>query len=387
MSELSVSDNCFMKCNTCKAVFSSVAKVKEHYKTDWHVVNSKRRANNLVPLRKEEFKTLGIKLPPTKPLNVSKNNNVLPINNNIKTTSVIEINDTVKDSTAPSTNIFKLGDIGEDINDDDTEWVDEDESVAASPVASNICLFDDKKFENTEECIQYMAIQFGFFIPDMEYLTDMDGFLNYLGEKVKHGGFCLYCQRKFRTARSCQHHMLSKSHCKIAYEEGVDMEEFEDFYDFSSSYEDIDDENMEIDEDGNVLNNEMKVSHLGELILPNGRVVGNRAFRLYYKQRYSQPDTRPCILAQQREELLRLGYKFGPQTQLPSYEVNNLSDIEVMTMLVKYHKDIRRGQIVEQRCKERRDYIDQRREYKSTVDKLRSSATTTAKIRDYHKIL
>ena len=44
------------KCNTCKGVFSSIDKVKEHYRTDWHILNSKRRANNLAPLSKSEFK-------------------------------------------------------------------------------------------------------------------------------------------------------------------------------------------------------------------------------------------------------------------------------------------------------------------------------------------
>ena len=48
----------FVKCNTCKCCFSSTDKVKEHYKTDWHVLNSKRRASSSVPLKRDEFKLL-----------------------------------------------------------------------------------------------------------------------------------------------------------------------------------------------------------------------------------------------------------------------------------------------------------------------------------------
>ena len=45
-------------CNTCKALFSSVDKVKSHYKGDWHIFNSKRRAHGLVPLSKADFKAI-----------------------------------------------------------------------------------------------------------------------------------------------------------------------------------------------------------------------------------------------------------------------------------------------------------------------------------------
>jgi hypothetical protein len=58
-----------------------------------------------------------------------------------------------------------------------------------------------------------------------------------------------------------------------------------------------------------------------------------------------------------------------------------------MTMFVKVQKDIRRGQMVEQRGQMRRFNFDLRREYASTTDRLRSSENTTAKIRDYHGLL
>ena len=55
--EESISSQCDLaKCNTCKAAFSGIEKVKEHYRSDWHILNSKRRANNLAPLSKADFK-------------------------------------------------------------------------------------------------------------------------------------------------------------------------------------------------------------------------------------------------------------------------------------------------------------------------------------------
>jgi hypothetical protein len=183
--------------------------------------------------------------------------------------------------------------------------------------------------------------------------------------------------------------MLSKSHCKIAYDDNEDDEtdEYEDFYDFSATYEDVDE--VELDENGEVIQDEAHVATTGELILPDGKILGHRMFRRYYKQYYHPQDTREPILAQQREELLRLGYKFGNSDakKLTVSKINEMSEIEIMTNLIKYQKEIRKGQMIEQRGKMRRENMDRRREYKSTIDKLRSSENTTAKIRDYHGML
>lgn len=281
------------------------------------------------------------------------------------------------------------GEDGDEQEDGDWEDVDSDEedvnaNAAEAKLGPNISIFDDKELASVDECVEYMAQTFGFFLPDSEYLVDLEGMLEYLGEKVKLGCICLYCQKRFASGRACQHHMKGKAHCKIAYEEGVDSEEFEDFYDFSTSYENLD--KVELDENGDVIQEEVEVASTGELILPDGRIIGHRNFRVYYKQYYRPEDTRAPVLAQQREELLRLGLKYGGNKAKAS-ELANLSDTEVMSMLVKYHKQIRKSQIVEQSAMKRRESADMRHEYKSKLHKLRSSATTTEKIRDYHRIL
>lgn len=251
-------------------------------------------------------------------------------------------------------------------------------------------IFDDAEFETVEECIAHMETKFGFFIPEREYLTDTNGFLVYLGEKVKLGGICLYCQKQFRPGRPLQNHMQSKSHCKIAYEEGVDMDEFEDFYDFSSSYGETgangggdDDKDEELDEEDG-----LEITSTGELLLTDGRRIGHRAFRRYYKQRYTAADTRDAVTAQRREDLLRFCTTNvgGKQYSITgrSAEVRNLSDYEVMNLMVRHHKEMRKMQVIEQRAARRQDYRVIRMEFNSVKDKLRSSQNTTAKIRDYH---
>lgn len=44
------------KCNTCKAAFSSVELIRDHYRSDWHVLNSKRRASGLAHVTLTEYR-------------------------------------------------------------------------------------------------------------------------------------------------------------------------------------------------------------------------------------------------------------------------------------------------------------------------------------------
>lgn len=51
------------------------------------------------------------------------------------------------------------------------------------------------------------ALPGSFFVPDVEYLSDPQGLLGYVEEKVKLGHICLYCNGKgktFHTYRALQ---------------------------------------------------------------------------------------------------------------------------------------------------------------------------------------
>ena len=361
------------KCNTCKAIFSTIEKAKEHYRSEWHVFNSKRRGNNLPPLTKSDFKK------------------ALPLITANKPKPLPKTNQQIRDEAAAfkeNSNIESIenkdGTTNEEGENEQVEESEESEDEAAPELlVSTISLFDNKTFETTDENIEYMAIKYGFFIPDIEYLTDQNGLIEYLHHKIKLGKTCIFCQQKFSSYYGCQNHMISKSHCKIAYDEKIDGDEYNDFYDFSSTYEDIDEDNENDDEN----TDNAEISHLGELILPNGKIVGNRVFRLVYKQKFRPIEDRPSVLAYQREELLRLGILQHGGSQITIDQVNTMTDIQVMSLLIKQQRDIRAMKILAERSQRKHDFVNQRREYKSTVDKLRSSATTTAKIRDYHSRL
>jgi pre-60S factor REI1 len=312
LEESSISEASLAKCNTCKAAFSGIEKVKEHYKSDWHILNCKRRANNLTQLSKADYKIV------TK-TQTSKKSAPKIISKDFTLETVAEGSATAN--------------AGMDI--------EEEEMMEELPLGPNISIFDNKEFETVEECVEYMATTFGFFIPDQEFLVDLEGLLGYLGEKVKLGGLCLCCQRQCKPGRPCQNHMKDSSHCKIAFAEGVDMDEYEDFYDYTSSYE-----GMPEEEDGTVKT--VEISSIGELVLLDGRVAGHRDYRLYYKQHFRPSESRPAVLALQREELYRLGAQFGGQ-KLGKEQMDAMDESQVMTHIVKYHKEVRKGQMMAQR--------------------------------------
>lgn len=220
-----------------------------------------------------------------------------------------------------------------------------DEAIEIDP---RQCLFDRHVSSSIANNLKRMHRKYGFFLPDSEYLTDLEGLIGYCHEKIKLGHVCLYCQRVFSTWQGCQKHMISTGHTKLRYEVGIDQDEYSVFYDFSDANaeflgrskesvsspmimdekvskmeeeeKDAEDddvgewEDVSDDEQGNddaVAENEntgdddewfqdfdeqvarfgLDVNILGELILPDGRIVGHRSLRRYYKQRAPRTDS------------------------------------------------------------------------------------------------
>ena len=93
-----------------------------------------------------------------------------------------------------------------------------------------ICLFSNHESASVKANLDYMRINFGFTILDVECLVDLKGLLAYIAERIQLGKLCLYCNKQFRTAADCQKHMRMKGHCMMPFE---DDSEFEPFYDFS----------------------------------------------------------------------------------------------------------------------------------------------------------
>lgn len=207
-------------------------------------------------------------------------------------------------------------------------------------------LFDNHMSETLEDNVKYMSLKFGFFIPDRESLVDLEGLLGYCQEKIKLGHYCLYCEKVFPTWQGCQNHMISKRHTKLRYEQGY-WDDLDPFYDFKAENEEYDQEagaqakndkdttDVEMaaavteddgDDDGweDMSEDEEKkgdgddeddvyqgyekeiarfgldVTPLGELVFPDGRIIGHRALRRYYKQNLRPVSQSTAIVAAKR---------------------------------------------------------------------------------------
>lgn len=81
----------------------------------------------------------------------------------------------------------------EDVNDDDMdaeevnpdEWDDDFEN----PIGNNDCIFCAHHSDDFVENVRHMSVVHSFFIPDTEYIVDLEGLLMYLGEKVARGKY------------------------------------------------------------------------------------------------------------------------------------------------------------------------------------------------------
>lgn len=198
------------------------------------------------------------------------------------------------------------GDDWEDIDSDeeleceDAESMDEleeldaeeEEAVGSAPPSAipvTDCLFCPHHSSSLMKNVAHMTKIHSFFIPDIEYLSDLKGLIQYLGEKVGVGKICLWCNEKgksFYSTEAVQAHMNDKSHCKLLTDGDAALE-FADFYDFRSSYPDH--KEGEGPDGTEELPSEKTLDYddeTMELILPSGARVGHRSLMRYYKQRF-----------------------------------------------------------------------------------------------------
>ena len=70
-----------------------------------------------------------------------------------------------------------------DEDDEEIEEVDSDE-WEDEPIEKTVCLFSGYRSSSMEKNLKHMSINYSFFLPDPEYITDLEGLIEYLGAKV-----------------------------------------------------------------------------------------------------------------------------------------------------------------------------------------------------------
>jgi len=194
----------------------------------------------------------------------------------------------------------------------DEEGMTEEEKEIAKRVRENDvknsqCMMCKKVCGSVEGLLDHMARRHTFTIPDLEFVSDMDGLVDYLQQKVYIGYCCLACDKPFQSVSAVHLHMADKGHCFLSEEAEEDIL---DFYNYEKSWQEdrllslvsaVDAGKVELRDGGY------------SLALASGRVIGHRDLAVYYRQRHRDPlPSSPSALALSLQKYRALGWYNSP---------------------------------------------------------------------------
>jgi len=284
-----------LTCLTCQVRFSEAELHRVHFKGDWHRYNLKRKVAELPVVTSEVFESRKeahekqvkvdnkeIKDPGNYCVACGKNfKNQNAYENHIQSKKHQEMilkfdSKPAHESKPEAADEMESDDDGMEVEEvDSDEWEDD-------PIPITDCLFCSHHSSNLDKNVIHMSTEHTFFLPDPEFVTDLEGLIEYLGAKVGQGHMCLWCNEKgksFATLLDVQKHMVDKGHCKVLHD-GEALIEYDEWYDYSTSYPegegpaDPEDEvNLQVLDDTGF-----------QLVLPSGSKIGHRSLLRYYRQ-------------------------------------------------------------------------------------------------------
>ena len=324
-----------MMCNHCLYVSKTYEEMKEHYKSEFHKYNLNRVTMNLAPLtfedykRKKEFfmKKMEEKKKNEENLKLQTQNLYCDVCEK-KFNSIKKLNEHLSSKTHLKNKNKKEE---EDKKKEDEKKEDEkneistasenkDEKKEKEPEKTTlddvtICLFCNAKNENLKENMYHMVQKHKLDIPFVLYIKSYTDLLKLLAKKIFTYHACLTCDtQRFETNKALQSHMLDKSHTSINEK---DLDEFLfKYYDLKKLLS-IKDKNIRRLKEFKILSlrarvaKELKEKNLdgddeweevnsnegdedyepmalpnGELLLEDGSTLGNKQYKIYYKQKF-----------------------------------------------------------------------------------------------------
>ncbi|XP_078176459.1 cytoplasmic 60S subunit biogenesis factor REI1 homolog 2-like isoform X2 [Carex rostrata] len=328
-------------CNACNKEFEGEVDQKEHYRSEWHRYNLKRKVAGVpsvtealflarqAALVEEKSKSSPSQMLYTcslcsKEYRSSKahqqhlNSKSHMLKASLQPETSAEGITVIKPLVRKSKRVSNKAEVEEE---EEEEWVEmgsdeemeegdevgsDEEMEGMEELDPSSCFMCDAKHENIESCIVHMHKKHGFFIPDVEFLKDAEGLLIYVSLQVKRDYTCLYCNERrqpFQSLEAVRKHMDAKGHCKLRYGDGGDDEDadLDEFYDYSSSYVNAEGKQVVLSDDAaNVelgsAGAELVITHKNEegMLV---RTLGSREFLRYYRQKPRPTPARNTALA------------------------------------------------------------------------------------------
>ncbi|KAI8111762.1 hypothetical protein M9435_004261 [Picochlorum sp. BPE23] len=336
-------------CSTAGAVFQEREALQEHYHSEFHRYNLKRKVAGLPPVTKEWFEARRAQMTSSSskknvqkiwidPLSKKK---FLSENTYVAFTKSKKYQELVRKSGKPAPEpvvriktvetdgrasvpssstvghgvtlkpvagsmvdrLMKNAEKEDEDEDEESEWeTASDEEDPDSWEKWDVCrsLFDNHTSGTMEENLEYMWKTYGFYLPDSKYLKDPEGLLAYLGAKMQYGKLPLYESglnpdaKRMASLHGVQRHMIDSGKCKMLYDGNED--EYEDYYDYGDE---------EMGTDLIIAPEDLPFTATAgyELAVPSKkgggsvRILGSREFARYYKQRHRTGDTRASASA------------------------------------------------------------------------------------------
>jgi len=297
-------------CLTCHVSFKDGDLQRQHHKSDWHWYNLKRKVVSLPPLTPDQFKDKVLEQQQTElnnnlcqqfycPLCKKRFNSENSYNSHKRSKKHVQLADGSEDGDSVISQSNSLTEKErervlsneKEVISETTSTQEESEEWEFEGLCINECLFCCHWSQNMEKNLKHMTSSHSFFIPDAEFLSDLQGFITYLGVKVGADYECLKCGtegREYRSIEAVQKHMVDKGH-SIINTEGQAYLEYSDYYDFSGAGVNMLGGDFDVVEGAEevVRDISLKVDDNMCLVLPTGARVGHRSMRIYYKQNLS----------------------------------------------------------------------------------------------------
>ena len=316
-----------MMCNHCLYVSKTYEEMKEHYKSEFHKYNLNRVTMNLAPLsyedykRKKDFfmKKMEEKKKAEENLKLKSQNLFCEIcskkfNSSKKLEEHLNSKNHLKNKAKKDEE--KKDEISEISTSSKNEIKEPKNKEPEKTTLDDItcCLFCNFKSDNLKNNFYHMVQIHNLEIPFIFYIKNYEELIKILAKKIFVYHACFTCDtQRFETIRSLQRHMLSKGHTVI---NDKDLDEFlYKYYDIKKllSIKDknkrkskefkilslrakvakvLNEKNLEGDEWEEIKSNEDEDEYEpmtlpnGELLLENGTTLGNKEFKIYYKQKF-----------------------------------------------------------------------------------------------------
>ena len=317
-----------MMCNHCLYVSKTYEEMKEHYKSEFHKYNLNRVTMNLAPLsfedykRKKDFfmKKLEEKQKTEEVLKLQTQNLYCDICskkfNSQKKLQEHLLSKTHLKNKAKKEEQKKTKE--EDISTSSTNEIKEAKNQEPEKTTLDditYCLFCNFKSENLKNNFYHMVQTHNLEIPFIFYIKSYEDLIKIFAKKIFSYHACFTCDtQRFETIKALQKHMLSKGHTVV---NNKDLDEFLfKYYDLKKLLsikdknkrrskefkililrarvaKELKEKNLEGDDEWEEIKSDEEDDDYepltlpnGELMLEDGTTLGNKEFKIYYKQRF-----------------------------------------------------------------------------------------------------